>query len=227
MPWYENLGWSKNPFDSSLPAPRFMCYDSLALNLADKSKSGKMVWLYGSAGIGKTTILRWIGGTKKLRLACVYWHPGESDVEYLKKRVRMMKLKAKLSSKKPVILIDEADHLGQPEFLYLLGLLDDYKFHPGIIFTAVKRYNKKLKESVFRNRILELMEMESAETNALFEMVKQRISDAGGNGIDPFNERKIFGIIDANLTPREILQELEKLAEELAYVPEDMREGLL
>ena len=60
MLWYENYGWSTNPFELK-PMPDLVSgFDDIREEALEYIKSGDCCLLYGDDGMGKTTILKWL-----------------------------------------------------------------------------------------------------------------------------------------------------------------------
>lgn len=238
MSWFEKYGWRSDPFDPDLPDPRFLVYRELSRRLVEKLRASRTIWLWGNMGLGKTTILRWIEGRgRALGLRVLYLHYGR-DLAKLEPRERAEFLLAACerafrkdifqrlrlaSGPRNVLLIDEAGFIENRELpMALVGLLDDAKVHPSIVFASIRPLDQtQAFYDSFRDRRVDVVALKPAEVGAVKEMVKKRIESVGGEYPSPFSERVIEAVCEREgLQPRMVLQALQVLAEHFAETHE-------
>lgn len=216
----KKYGWKKNPFDPSHPDPEFLVYEQQTKEIIEKIKESRLLWINAAMGIGKTTILRYISEYgHKYGLHVFYWHYGSNPrVEEFKQASQTLYPgffeKHIFGHKTRVVLIDEANYIEDTDFYrYLVGLLDDPKIFPSLVFASVTEPPEELLFKTFKDRPLETMNIKPVTDKELLNMVEKRIKKAGGKGfIAPFDRETVLSIIKTADTPRAVLEKLMMLA---------------
>ena len=224
----KKYGWKKNPFDPSHPDPEFLIYEQQTKEIIEKIKESRLLWINAAMGVGKTTILRYISEYgHKHGLCAFYWHYGSNPkVEEFKQASQMLYPgffeKHIFGCKTRAVLIDEANYIEDADFYrYLVGLLDDPKIFPSLVFASVTEPPEELLFKTFKDRPLETMSIKPVTDKELLDMVEKRIKKAGGKGlIAPFDRETVLSIIKTTDTPRAVLEKLMMLASGDVFKPE-------
>jgi DNA-binding Lrp family transcriptional regulator len=222
----KKYGWRKNPFDPTHPHPEFLIYKQQTEEIIEKIKENRLVWINAPMGIGKTTILRYISEYgHKHGLHVFYWHYGSNPkVEEFKQGAQTLYPtffeKHIFGCKTRAILIDEANYIEDAEFYrYLVGLLDDPKIFPSLVFASVTGPPEEILFKTFKDRPLETMSIKPVTDEELLAMVEKRIKKVGGKGlITPFDKETVLSIIRTTDTPRGVLEKLMMLASGKSFV---------
>ncbi len=209
-------GWTHNPFNPNLPDPEFLIYKKQTAEIIEKIRENRVLWVCAPMGSGKTTILKYIvKHSPAYNLKTLYWHCGYNpNLEDFKIRCkRLRSFFDVLRRKIRVILIDEANYITDKGFFrYLVGLLDDEKIRPSIVFASVTSPPSDLLFETFKDRHVENITIEPASEDEIASMIEGRIEKAGGKGIEPFDKDALREIIRNCETPRMLLERLMMLA---------------
>lgn len=210
-------GWTHNPFNPNLPEPDFLIYREQTSELVEKIRENRVLWICAPMGSGKTTILKYIvKHSPAYNLKTLYWHCGYNpNLEDFKTRCNHLLpnffdvFKRRISA----ILIDEANYItDKGVFRYLVGLLDDEKIRPSIVFASVTSPPSDLLFETFKDRHVENITIDPASEDEIVSMIEGRIKKAGGKGIEPFDKDALREIIRNCETPRTLLERLMMLA---------------
>lgn len=223
----KRFGWEKNPFDPNLPSPEFLVYKDQTQKLIEKIKENRLMWINAPMGAGKTTILKYIAqNSRKNGLKVLYWHYGSTpSLEDFKSATRVLfpTFLERFRHKTRAVLIDEANYIQDGEFFkYLVGLLDDERIHPSLVFAAVTGPPTAILYETFKDRPIEIETIAPPSEEDVVSMIKRRIEGVGGRGLEPpFDEETVRRLIKECATPRVLLERLMTLAigEEFAPVP--------
>lgn len=219
------FGWTKNPFDPNLPSPEFLVYKDQTQKLIEKIKENRLMWINAPMGVGKTTILKYIAtNSRRYGLKALYWHYGSKpSLEDFKSASRTLfpTFWERFRRKTRAILIDEANYIQDKEFFkYLVGLLDDERIHPSLVFAAVTGPPTAILYETFKDRALEIVTIASPSEEDAVNMVRRRIESAGGRGLEPpFDEETTRALVKESATPRILLEKLMALAAGEEFVP--------
>ncbi|MDI6916461.1 MAG: hypothetical protein QMC80_01540 [Thermoplasmatales archaeon] len=212
----EKHGWNQNPFNPNLPEPDFLIYRRQTEEIFEKIRENRILWICAPMGSGKTTILKYIvKHSPAYNLKTLYWHCGYNpELEDFKIRCkRLHSFFDVLKRKIRVILIDEANYITDRWFFrYLVGLLDDERIHPSVVFASVTPPPSDLMFETFKDRHVENITIGPASEDEIMSMIEGRIKKAGGKGIEPFDEENLREIIRKCETPRMLLERLMMLA---------------
>lgn len=216
----KKYGWKKNPFDPSHPDPEFLIYKQQTEDIIEKIKENRLLWVNAPMGAGKTTVLRYISKYgHKHGLYVFYWHYGSNPkVDDFKQAAQTLYPgffeKHIFGCKTRVVLIDEANYIKEDNFYrYLVGLLDDPKIFPSLVFASVTEPPEEILFKTFKDRPLETMNIKTSDDEEILGMVEKRIKKAGGKGlVAPFDRETVLSIIKTSDTPRAVLEKLLMLA---------------
>jgi len=210
-------GWTHNPFNPNLPDPEFLIYKKQTAEIIEKIGENRILWVCAPMGSGKTTILKYIvKHSPAYNLKTLYWHCGYNpNLEYFKTRCNHLLPSFFDVFKRRIrtILIDEANYIDDKGFFrYLVGLLDDEKIHPSVVFASVTLPPTDLMFETFKDRHIENITISPAPDDEVIGMIKERIKKAGGKGFGPFDENTVKEIIRKTETPRRMLERLMMIA---------------
>lgn len=209
-------GWKYNPFNPNLPDPDFLIYKKQTEEIIEKIRENRILWICAPMGSGKTTILKHIvKHSSAYNLKTLYWHCGYNpDLEDFKIGCKQLhSFFDVLRRKIRVVLIDEANYITHKGFFrYLVGLLDDEKIHPSVVFASVTPPPSDLLFETFKDRHIENITISPASEEEVIGMVERRIKKVGGKGIKPFDKNTLKEIIRKCETPRILLERLMMLA---------------
>ncbi len=208
----KKYGWRHNPFNPNIPEPDFLIYKKQTIELIEKIKENRLLWVCAPMGSGKTTILKYLlKNASKYKLRAIYWHFGYNpSLDDFKLRCKKLK-KGLFGHRANVILIDEANYIADKNFFrYLVGLLDDEKFCPSIVFASVTPPPKGILFETFKDRHIENCSIQHVSEDKMIEMIKARVKKAGG--VFPFDENSVKNIVRESETPRMVLEKLMMLA---------------
>lgn len=210
----KKYGWEHNPFNPNLPEPDFLVYKEQTAGIIEKIRENRLLWICAPMGSGKTTILKYIlknASTHKLR--AVYWHFGYNplldDFKTECKKLKTFFFRRRTN----VILIDEANYISDKNFFrYLVGMLDNEKIHPSMVFASVTPPPKGILFETFKDRHIENVSIKPVSEEEMIKMVKARVKKAGG--FFPFDENIVQDVIRESETPRVVLEKLMMLSSE-------------
>jgi type II secretory pathway predicted ATPase ExeA len=241
--WFKRLGWSRSPFTFSIIPSLFVGYKEQLERANVLIKEGhKLFLIVGPTGSGKTSMLKWIGGHLSGKFDYIYigkppekpedfvlifndkfknpWYlrifrPFISNIKSLYQVPSF--LNKKLKNKRLVVLFDEA-HEASLDVLEWLRVLSDQVDNMCVIASGLPVIDEKLNElETFRKRIAAKIELLSLTKEETLEMIKKRIENAGGSGIEPFDMQVIDIIYDrTGGFPREILKVCDDLVNRAA-----------
>jgi len=212
MTWFHDLGFQKNPLsirptdDNSL-----IGYEKMIQRIIYQLKIGNVIFLEGSYGTGKSSILKFIRKTFNKNI--LYYNCAEQkDLKksIMKKRGPFRKLFL-LKPSKLLLLVDEAN-LANPkdfDFLYEYYIMDRVK---SIVFVGTDfknvPFNKAFKSDT------KLYKLNEIKNNLAIQIIKNRMPDQ--QLITPLLAKKVFGLSDNN--PRRYLENLEDLFRNAVYL---------
>lgn len=221
----EKYNWTKNPFDPNLPDPAFLVYQTQTEELIRKIRENRLLWLNAPMGAGKTTILKYIlQQARKNKMKILYWHYGSNpslDAFKVATRTLYPSFFDRFCLKTRAVLIDEANYVNDREFFrYLVGLLDNEKIHPSLIFASVAGPPTDIMFETFKDRPIEIVNINSADPKDVLSMVARRIKSVGGKGlVEPFTPEVVKNLIRESKTPRILLEKLMAHATGEQFVP--------
>ena len=121
MSWYERYGWNSNPFEQKPMPDAISGLEEIRSELLEFIKSGDCCLLFGAAGMGKTTLLKWLEKYEIRDHVPIYINTTgmkEEEIEQMNidKMIReKLNFLGKLIGKKKdiIMLIDDAQNLPQ------------------------------------------------------------------------------------------------------------------
>ncbi|MGB9613765.1 MAG: AAA family ATPase, partial [Candidatus Margulisiibacteriota bacterium] len=222
--WYAKFNWKKNPFTLDIMPKLFTGYQTQVDTIFNKvyQKTGHILVL-GKKGVGKTTLLKWLAETLAKEFNTVYVpRPTDNFEDLLQYMAKSLKLKKKRGEKitiydmealasqtnKNILLLLDEGHEFNEEFerpLRTLGDLNGVNF----VIAGLPETDFRLKEisPPFYDRIIQTIELTHLSLEETTELIKKRIEDAGGTGIQPFTPKAIENIFKmSGGVPRSILK---------------------
>jgi replication-associated recombination protein RarA len=205
MTWYNKLGYQINPL-CIRPTDRnnLAGYEKIIQRIIYQLKIGNVIFLEGSYGTGKSSILRYI--KKTLKDNVLYFNCAR-QADLKNKIMKQRSLWRKLFFLKPsklVLLIDET-HLANYryfDFLYEFYIMDRVK---SIVFAGSDfkniRFNKAFKSDT---RLYKLNEIRN---NLAMKIINDRMPNQ--DLISPVLAKRVFILSDLN--PRRYLENIEDL----------------
>jgi hypothetical protein len=126
-------------------------------------------------------------------------------------------LQVKLGEDKMLLVFDEAQDYN-PELFKWLRILNDRTDNLFMIFLGLQGLEDRITaETSFRDRKSKSVKLRPFEVEDLEEIVKERISWAGGAGIEPFTDTGLKRLCEsANHIPRQLLDNGQRVIEECA-----------
>ena len=239
--YYTNFNWSQNPFTLKISPQLMVGYSSQTNTLLSHIfNSHKIALVVGHTGSGKTTTLTWINDfiNNSNKLFQSYYIPkppkSKEDLILLFKflfgfnivdNFRFKNLSTqnlskflvkKTMRKKTVLLIDEA-HESSIEVLEWMRTLTDMIPNLLIVFAGLPVFEKKMETELptLAMRITTKINLESLNFVETESLVRKRIEDAGGKGLEPFTSdsmKRVFEISGG--FPREVIKLCDKLIEQ-------------
>lgn len=219
---FQNLGFKSNPFHIR-PSPDIIGFQAERSRLVSLSVLGRLIWVRGRMGSGKTSILLWLFQELKKRKENVIFVP-----TYYKRKSEILKfLKSKVSiierilfkrniPKNSIVLIDECQDLEKEVVEYLRILWDENKLK-SIIFAGTE-----LNCSEFTKDRLYIIELKPLKFEELLQILEKRL-----------NHKKVFELDAIKLlaeiseyVPRTFLKNCEKVfleSEKIPITEEDVR----
>ncbi|MBN2422817.1 ATP-binding protein [Candidatus Woesearchaeota archaeon] len=209
--WYRKLGFYNNPF--SIKPARFhdelIAYD---LNyIYKKIDNGEMLFIDGTYGTGKTTILKNIINRYRGRRRVVYYNYNKGEKKFdIRKLLRgansFVNRVIGLTPKNVILLLDEITNLNKSHAKSILGFYNSGNIK-SVIFVNHDYYNVSLPDEIeekLDGNIIRTAELSSQEA---VDLVRRRIGNIAI--ISDSMIKKIFLLSDKN--PRKLLENCEDI----------------
>lgn len=201
--WYKRFSWKKNPFDVKC-SDEVIGLEQEKEKLLDYINSGDACIILGDAGVGKSSLLKWL--KKNLWKYKMNYINAEGMNEFysFKKHVKKGWLR------KNVLLLDEA-HICNEDNRREMKLLWDGDVVKSLVIAQLpsnlNEYSESLKKRI-GSRIIKLGRMNLEKAKALV--------DFRTNGKNPFDENSLKVLLeDAEYNPRKLLENCELACMEL------------
>ena len=186
------------------------------LNLLSRTvlQKGKIIWIYGRAGTGKTTLLRLF--SKRYR---DFFKEHKTEIKYInakdlhKVRQNILESVSKPEYENTLLIIDDSQHLSNRELEEFIGYKkenDNLK----LIFSSRKKPHSTDPETISNISVLKIKPPD------LFTVLQTRIQslkdeDTRNRAREIFDKYLHYGIKQSDKSPREILMELGNLIRQL------------
>jgi len=234
--WYEHVGWTTNPFTLEIKPKLFVGYKDKMDKLLRAIEDGeKFILITGPTGAGKTTLLKWLSTnylsiylpkppSSKEELAEIFYSgllkPGLMERIFRRNSDRSIfnlpeKFNKKYNGRRFVLLVDEA-HESSVDVLEWIRSTADQIMGCVTIFAALPKFKENHLRSLetLNQRITLDIELDALSKDETIELIRKRIEDVGGRGIEPFTYQSVETIYQiSGGFPREVL----KLCNELIH----------
>ncbi len=233
--WYEHVGWRSNPFTLEIKPHLFVGYKQKLDSLLRSIEEGeKFILITGPTGAGKTTLLKWLSRnyfslylpkppSSKEELSMIFsstlLKPSLIDRLLRRDHKSIFNLpdafNKRYNGKRFILLVDEA-HESSIEVLEWVRSIADQIIGCVTIFAALPKFKENHLRSLetLNQRITLDMELDALSKDETIELIRKRIEDVGGRGIEPFTYPTIEAIYNiSGGFPREVL----KLCNELVH----------
>ncbi len=234
--WYSRFGWSRNPFTLEIKPHLFVGHRKEIEELVSAINDGeKFILVTGPTGAGKTTLLKWLSTqhfslyfpkppSNKDELVDVFREnvlkPSLLERIFRKNTLNIYNLPEKFmkkhKNKKFLLLVDEA-HESEVSIMEWLRSIGDQIDNCVTIFAGLPKLRETtLKQlETLNQRFTMEMELSTLTKDEMIELVRKRIEDAGGKGIEPFTYEALELIYKhTGGFPREVLKLCNQLINE-------------
>lgn len=214
--WFEKLGFKHNPFMIKPYAynEELHGYKPYIQKINNSIKNGKVIFIEGDYGIGKTSVLKQVIDEFKGQNKLIYYSANRSEggIDFdalIKGRAGFFGKMFGNMPKNLILMIDEAQKMNMHDCEKIENLIDEEYFSSVILVSDdMKKVNlsKKLKKLIGK----EVIDLNSAftESNAQ-KMVKDRLGDE--SDFMPSKAVKLI-YLKSNKNPRRMLENLEDVS---------------
>lgn len=212
MFWYERYGWGSNPFEQKPMPDAISGFDDIRSRLLEFIKSGECCMLFGEAGMGKTTLLKWIESYDTEDFVPIYINTfGMSGDQIVKLNIDKLvkdrmnffgKLMGK--EKKIVLLIDDAETMPQIIGDAVKRNFEEHSIKAVVIASSTADNSSSLSEKIGSRKI----KMRHMKADEAMGMIVNRVGYK-----NPFDHEGLEIIFkSANFIPKGILDMCESVA---------------
>ena len=221
------MGWSTNPFTLEIKPRLFVGHNNKMERLLQAIESGeKFMLVLGPTGAGKTTLLRWLSEkhdalylpkppSTKEELAAIFYSTVLKP-NFLEKLFGHSmsifeipeRFNRRYKGKRFVLLVDEA-HETSIDVLEWIRSTVDQILGCVVVFAALPKFKENHLRSLetLNQRITLEIELDSLSKEETLELIRKRIEDVGGKGIEPFTYQTVEAIYRlSGGFPREVLK---------------------
>ncbi len=185
LEWYEELGMDVNPFENNMLT---IGHEEVLKEVFYTIFAGNMLFIEGSAGSGKTNLLRGavrkFGGRKKvIYVNCKKINNGLNIERVLKSRYSWLGRLFNIKPKNMILLLDEVEHLSEKNSERIKYYFD-LNFLRAVIFTG-KDFKKAGLNKSIKQRIAKVIKLKPLTDYEAVKAIKSMIGD------DLLNDRAI------------------------------------
>ncbi len=233
--WFQEVGWNTNPFTLTISPSLFVGYKEQVDKIQNHLQElHKVALVTGPTGAGKTTLLKWL--SKQLQNCHVKYlsKPPKNPADLitiftsdefspsiwdriLRREPNLYNLSEYVSIRMPdrqfVLLVDEA-HEAPIEVLEWLRVLNDHIDNMSLVLAGLPIFEDILKDKLqtFYKRITTKIELTTLTHDETEQLIKRRIGNVGGEGMEPFTPEIIEDIyMKTGGFPREILKACDQV----------------
>lgn len=206
--WYKKYGWSENPFSVKPSAEGLVGLDGHREKILDFVHSGTICFLTGPAGVGKSSILKWVQENVKGHVP-IYIDAENIGVtfdlsEYLKQHKSLWESFLGYDYPRSVVILLDESHATEDKFKKTLKLFWDHDYIKSVVLTQIPPLNN-FNKSV-RNRIGDrVIRLDRMGVKNVYEMIELRT-----DGKNPFTKDALELIAKkSDYIPRKILENCE------------------
>lgn len=207
--WYKKYGWKDNPFSVKPTSKKLVGLDRKRNKLLDFVHAGTICFLTGPAGVGKSSVLKWIQhNVKKHTPLYIDAEQLGEDLfdlsDYLKEHRTLWEAVMGYGyPKNVVVLVDEA-HATENKLKKALKLSWDHDYVKSVVITQIPGL-KNFSSSV-RNRIgSRVVRLDKLSNKNVHELIRLRTGDN-----NPFTKDALNVIAkESGFIPRKILENCE------------------
>ncbi|MBU2617630.1 MAG: AAA family ATPase [Euryarchaeota archaeon] len=203
--WYKKFGWTENVF-STRPNPNLVGLEKERGELGDSAESGRILWIIGKIGSGKTSLLLLLEDILKKTNKTPVILEGV-DINTKEKFLSCFKRHRKLSEKillrkypkNLVALLDEGEKFPS-EVTETLRTMWDKKEVFSIVIATTDTPLQNFSEA-FRDRIGKTINLPTPTRGDLVEIIRKRVVDK-----NPFTSEAMIIIAENSSSPRRLLE---------------------
>lgn len=237
--WYERMHWHKNPFTLDVHSTLFTGYKDEVKGILEKinARSGHVL-IVGDLGVGKTTTLRWLCNNMPGELNPIYVPrpPQNFDqlIRFISDSIGFIPKHAydyniynlnnfcRKFEKGLVLLIDEAHEftVDMERPLRTLGDLGDVILVLGGLPETIEKLKKEILP--LYERLVLTVHLQHLNFEDLSELIKVRIEEAGGTGLNPFTAAAMQRVFElSGGVPRKALKVCDRAVTQAINIGED------
>lgn len=207
--WYKHLGFDENPLTIKpvYKIERFENYKEIIKKLISSISQGKIIYIEGDYGTGKTTLINKIiqifGGDKRI----IYYNAARSenqlDLNFLIINRTFWTRLFKYKSKDLLLLLDEAQEVSETDAKNILNYFNKGYFHSVIL---VGKSSKNFPDSIQNVLGSNIFKTDILTEKEAINLIRTRL-----NNLDIITNEQILKIYEASeKNPRKVLMNTEE-----------------
>lgn len=221
--------WEQNPFNFKIYPDLMVGYDDAIQQVSEAiSADNKFSIVVGDTGAGKTNLLKWLVVSHEEDRE-IYYMPkppiNNEDLlaflrdeilqpnwfERLRNSYTLYNIHESLQDEldEPTVLIIDEAHEASMDVMQWIRTALDHVDNLSIVAAGLPEFKETLEEDVntLYSRATSIVELESLNRDESIELVRERITKAGGSGLEPFTQDALLEIYDRTEGfPREVLR---------------------